>query len=116
MSDYAGVVALAEQPGARWWVNIWRNEDKATGEVFLSLSVKEKSDTKTKAHRCDLHHVRGGQHYAGDLELGGVTYRMRVFRAAMKNREGIYLQCQFDPVASPALAGQALRSTKGSPS
>jgi len=105
MSDYSGVVVLAEQPGGRWWVNVWRNETKDSGEVFLSLSVREK-DTKTKAHRCDLHHVKGGQHYAGDLELGDVTYRVRLFRAPMKNREGIYLQCQFDPVASLALVGR----------
>ena len=84
---------------------MWRNEGKESGEVFLSLSVREK-DVKTKPVRCNLHHVRGGQHYAGELELGGVSYRIRVFRATMKNREGIYLQCQFDPIASPALAGR----------
>jgi hypothetical protein len=106
MSDYSGIVVFAEDPGRKFWVNTWRNEDKESGEVFLSLSVKEKSDAKTRAHRCDLHHVRGGRHYSGELELGDVTYRVRIFRAATRARHEIYLQVQFDPVASPALAGR----------
>jgi len=103
MSDYSGVVVLAEQPGVRWWVNVWRNEDKA--EVFLSLAVKEKTDQKTKPYKCDLRHVRGGHHYGGELLLGDAVYKIRVFRAPTRDR-AIYLQCQFELIASPALAGQ----------
>jgi hypothetical protein len=103
MSDYSGVVVLAEDPGRKFWVNVWRNEDKESGKVFLSLSVREK-DAKAKAVRCDLQHTPVGKHYAGKLLLGDVEYRVRIFREPTRDRREIYLQVHFDPVASPALA------------
>ena len=42
MSDYSGVVVLAEQPGGRWWVNVWRNRTKSQAKFFSRWLLKRK--------------------------------------------------------------------------